>query len=162
MFKSYAIDILFVFGCSPNESLTMYLLAVAPVLSPDQFMEVMVGEDLVLSTALTGFNLPIINVIWTQNGVIVNSATDRITTTAMDTSAPNGTATFTLSPVNAPSDGGTYIVTAINDAGSDSTVFTVNVTCKLNLMYMFNCLRLSNYVCFIAFGHFLNITMNIS
>ena len=138
----------------------MYLLAVAPMLSPDQFMEVMVGEDLVLSTALTGFNLPITNVIWTQNGVIVNSATDRITTTFMDTSAPNGTATLTLSPVNAPSDGGTYIVTAINDAGSDSTEFTVNVTCKLNLM--FNCLRLSNYVCFIAFGHFLNITMKIS
>ena len=135
----------------------MCLLAVAPMLSPDQFMEVMVGEDLVLSTALTGFNLPIIDVIWTQNGVIVNSATDRITTTSMDTSAPNGTAMLTLSPVNAPSDGGTYIVTAINDAGSDTTVFTVNVTCKLNLMYIYTC----SIVCFIAFSHFLNITMKI-
>ena len=157
MFKSYAIDIFFVCGYSPNESLTMYLFAVAPMVSPDQFMEVMVGEDLVLSTALTGFNLPITNIVWTQNGLTVNSV--RITTTTMNTSAPNGTATLTLSPVNAPSDGGTYIVTAINDAGSDSTVFTVNVTCKLNLI--FNCLRLSNYVCFIAFGHFLNITMSI-
>ena len=108
------------------------------MLSPDQSVEVVVGEDLVLSTSITEFNLPITNIVWTQNGVTVNSA--HITTTSMNTSAPNGTATLTLSPVNAPSDGGTYIVTAINDAGSDSTVFTVNVTCKLNLMYMFNCL----------------------
>ena len=119
MFKSYAIDILLVFGFSPNESLTMYLFAVAPMLSPDQFMEVMVGEDLVLSTSLTGFNLPIIDVIWTRNGVIVNSATDRITIIIMEIRGPNGTATLTLSPVNAPSDGGTYIITVMNPAGSD-------------------------------------------
>ena len=136
----------------------MCLFAVAPMLSPDQFVEVMVGEDLVLSTALTGFNLPIIDVIWTQNGVTVNS--DCITTTSMDTSAPNGTATLTLSPVNAPNDGGTYIVTAINDAGSDSTVFTVNVTCKLNLMYIYTCSIV--YDCQIMFVLLHLVTFSIS
>ena len=106
------------------------------MLSPDQFVEVVVGEDLVLSTSITEFNLPITNIVWTRNGEIVTFG--NIVTT--DITPQNRTSTLTLSPVNAPSDGGTYIVTATNDAGSDMTVFTVNVTGKL--MYipcMFNC-----------------------
>ena len=104
------------------------------MLSPDQSVEVVVGEDLVLNTLLTGFNLPITNIIWTRNGELVSSATDRITISISGIATPNGTTTLTLSPVNAPSDGGTYIVTATNDAGSDMTVFTVNVTGELTYM----------------------------
>ena len=107
------------------------------MLSLDQFVEVVVGEDLVLNTIFTGFNLPIINLDWTQNGVIVTSATDRITIVTVGTQPPSGTSTLTLSPVSAPSEGGTYTFTATNKAGSDMTVFTVNVTCKLHLMYIY-------------------------
>ena len=110
-----------------NESLISCPSTVAPVLSPDQFVEVMVGEDLVLSTSITGFNLPITNIVWTQNGELVTFG--NIVTS--DITPQNRTSTLTVSPVNTPSDGGTYIVTATNDAGSDMTVFTVNVTGEL-------------------------------
>ena len=81
-----------------------------------------------LSTRFTGFNLPLITIAWTRNGEMISSATDRITIVTMGTGGPNGTSTLTVSPVNAPSDGGIYIVTATNPAGSDMTVFTVNIT----------------------------------
>ena len=122
---------------------------VAPMLSPDQSVEVVVGEDLVLNTFLTGFNLPITNIIWTRNGELVSSVTDHITISITGTATPNGTITLTLSPVNASSDGGTYIATATNDAGSIMTVFTVNVTGELTYMYMFKCLTIER-LCFIA------------
>ena len=119
------------------------------MLSPDQSVEVVVGEDLVLSTAITGFNLPINNIVWTRNGEMISSVADRITISISGTATPNGTTTLILSPVNTPSDGGTYIVTATNDAGSDMTVFTVNVTGELTYMYMFKCLTIKK-LCFIA------------
>ena len=103
----------------------------APMLSPDQFVEVVVGDDLILSTNFTGFNLPITNIFWTRNGEFVSSAADRITIIILEIRGPNGTTTLTLSPVNAPNEGGTYIVTVMNPAGRDRTVFGVNVTCKL-------------------------------
>ena len=141
MFKSHTSYFLYI--TIRNDSLVIYHLAVAPMLSLDQFAEVVVGDDLVLNTTFTEFNLPITNVSWTRNGEMVTSATDRITIsisgTAIDiditgTIALNETITLTVSPVNASSDGGTYIVTATNEAGSDMTVFTVNVTGEL--MYM--------------------------
>ena len=109
------------------------------MLSPDQSVEVVVGDVLILSTTFTGFNLPITNIIWTQNGEMISSVADRITISITGTATPNGTTALTLSPVNTSSDGGTYIATATNDAGSDMTVFTVNVTGELTYMYMFKC-----------------------
>ena len=115
------------------------------MLSPDQSVEVVVGEDLVLSTSITGFNLPITNTVWTRNGEIVTFG--NIVNT--DITPQNRTSTLTVSPVNAPSDGGTYIVTATNPAGSDMTVFTVNVTGELTYMYMFKCLTIEKLSCYV-------------
>ena len=81
-----------------------------------------------LSTRFTGFNLPLITIAWTRNGEMISSATDRVSIVTMGIGGPNGTSILTVSPVNTPSDGGIYIVTATNPAGSDMTVFTVNIT----------------------------------
>ena len=116
------------------------------MLSSDQFVEVVVGDDLVLNTTFTEFNLPITNVFWTRNGEMVSSATDRITIDITGTIALNETITLTVSPVNTPSDGGTYIVTVTNEAGSDMTVFTVNVTGELMYNRKFSFLTINYYI----------------
>ena len=143
-----------------SESLIRCPFTVAPVLSPDQSVEVVVGEDLVLSTIFTGFNLPITNIVWTRNGEMISSATDRITISISGIATPNGTTTLTLSPVNAPSDGGTYIVAVTNPAGSDMTVFAVNVTGELT--YTMHVLLLNNQqiTCMFVSLHWANFTIS--
>ena len=130
--------------------------------SPDQSVEVVVGEDLVLCTIFTGFNLPITDINWTQNGEAVDTASDRINFVFMGTSAPDGTSTLTISPVNAPSDGGTYIVTVTNPAGSDMTVFAVNVTGELTYIHTIHVLLLNNQqiTCMFVSLHWANFTIS--
>ena len=88
--------------------------------------EVMASGDLTLSVSISDFNLPLTSINWTP----LDGSEDRfiITHSAMlpATTGPV-TSTFILNQT-IPADTGSYSVTATNDAGSDTFIFTVSVT----------------------------------
>lgn len=94
--------------------------------------EVMSGGDLTLSVSISGFNLPLTSISWTQQGSILTGSEDRITITNSPmlpaTSGPV-TSTFLLS-ATVPRDAGRYGVTARNDAGYAFLEFTLSVPGK--------------------------------
>ena len=114
-----------IFSCDFFSVLPSVLLGEGQV----AFLEVEEGSDLTLSVIITDFNVPITDITWTQIGNALTSGQGRvtITNTPMMTAPVNSTLMITSI---LPNEAGSYVVTAINDAGSDTFMFNVTVTCK--------------------------------
>ena len=89
----------------------------------------MEGETLELMVPVE-FNLALASITWTQDGATLVSGTDRVTVENSDLDPPNATSTLTRTDVDRSSDGGVYVLTATNRAGSARATFTVDVFCK--------------------------------
>ena len=112
---------------------------VAPLISTAlKDIEVTTGSPLGFSVIITEFNLPLTEIIWSIDGTPVTEANARITITNTDTITPPATSELTLDPVQFPSDGGQYSVTAVNPAGMDNSTVTVTVTCKALQVFEFS------------------------
>ena len=121
--------------------------------SPDQTVNVTVGSALTLMVDITGFNLPLTNITWMEDGQMLMNNTDNITITHGSFDAPPTTSTLVRDPIQSPMDNGTYEVTVMNQAGESMTTYTVIVNGRqLNFM-VFSSLSLSEllivyiYVC---------------
>ncbi len=94
-------------------------------------LEVEDGSDLTLSVSITGFNVHLTDISWTQLGSTLTSGQGggrvTITNTPLMTAPVNSTLTITSV---LPNESGSYVVTATNAAGNDSFMFSVSVTCK--------------------------------
>ena len=88
-----------------------------------------VGEDLMLTASFFDFNLALDGITWTQNSSIsLINGTNDVTITNSGLSPPDATSTLTRPGITGVSYAGTYVATATNRAGSDSTTFTVTIT----------------------------------
>lgn len=93
---------------------------------------VMAGENLILSVSISGFNVPLTSISWTQQGNTLTGSNNRVTITNNPMlSAISGpvSSTLMLSSV-IPTDSGTYSATATNGAGNGTVMFTVTVQGK--------------------------------
>ena len=95
--------------------------------SPDQTVNVTVGSTLTLMVNITGFNLPLTNITWMEDGQELMNNTDNIVITHSSFAAPPTTSTLVRNPIQSPMDNGTYEVTVVNQAGQSMTTFTVIV-----------------------------------
>ena len=111
--------------------------------SPDQTINVTVGGNLTLMVNITGFNLPLTNVIWMEDGQVLMNNTDNIIITHGNLEAPPTTSTLVRDPIQSPMDNGTYEVTVVNPAGQSMTTFTVIVNGRQINIMVFNSLSLS-------------------
>ena len=111
--------------------------------SPDQTVNVTVGSALTLMVDITGFNLPLTNITWMEDGQLLMNNTDNITITHGSFEAPPTTSTLVRDPIQSPMDNGTYEVTVMNQAGENMTTYTIIVNGRqLNFM-VFSSLSLS-------------------
>ena len=79
---------------------------------------------------ITGFNLPLTNITWMEDGLVLMNDTDNIIITHGSFIAPPTTSTLVRHPILSPMDNGTYEVTVMNPAGESMTAFTVIVNGK--------------------------------
>ena len=105
----------------------LYTVA-APVAGGNESITFDLGEDLMLTTFFSDFNLALDNITWTQNTTSLIDGTNEVTITYSGLSPPDATSTLTRPIITGVSYGGTYVATATNRAGSDSTTFTVAIT----------------------------------
>ena len=75
-------------------------------------------------------NLVLDSITWTQDAEILMSGTERVTIESSELDPPNITSTLTRTSIDRSSDGGSYVLTATNRAGSSTTEFIVDVFCK--------------------------------
>ena len=94
---------------------------------PDQTVNVTVGSGLTLMVDITGFNLPLTNVTWMEDGQVLMNNTESIVITHGSFATPNTTSTLVRDPIQSPMDNGTYDVTVVNPAGESMTTYTVIV-----------------------------------
>ena len=97
---------------------------------PDQTVNVTVGSALTLMVNITGFNLPLTNVTWMEDGQVLMNNTDNITITHGSFAAPPTTSTLVRDPIQSVMENGTYEVTVMNPAGQSMTAFTVIINGK--------------------------------
>ena len=102
-------------------------LVAIPMTSPDQTVNVTVGDNLTLMVDITEFNLPLDSVTWMEDGQLLMNNTDNIVITHGSFEAPPTTSTLVRDPIQSPTDNGTYEVTVVNPAGQSMTTFTVIV-----------------------------------
>ena len=95
--------------------------------SPDQSVEVTVRGTLTLMVNITGFNSPLTNITWMEDGLVLMNNTDNIIITHGSFAAPPTTSTLVRDPIQSVMDNGTYEVTVVNPAGQSMTTFTVIV-----------------------------------
>ena len=98
----------------------------------------MEGETLELMVTVES-NLVLTSITWTQDGAILVSG---VTIENSDLDPPNATSTLTRTDIDRSSDGGVYVMTATNRAGSATATFTADVLCKsaydwLIVLYVF-------------------------
>ena len=98
--------------------------------SPDQTVNVTVGNALTLMVDITGFNLPLTTITWMEDGQVLMNNTDNIVITHGSFEAPPTTSTLVRDPIQSVMDNGTYEVTGVNPAGQSVTTFTVIVNGK--------------------------------
>ena len=98
-------------------------------LTPDTNVSVVERENLELRVTVE-FNLALESIIWEKDSVMLDSGSDRVTIVNSDLDPPNATSTLTQTDISRSSDGGSYVMTAINRAGSANTTFIVDVLCK--------------------------------
>ena len=89
--------------------------------------EVMAGRELTLSVSISGFNIPLTSITWTQQGRTLNGSEDRVTITNTTTPPATVVSTLVIAAVT-PAEAGNYTITATNGAGSSMSIFTVDVT----------------------------------
>ena len=95
---------------------------------PDQTVEVIFGNTLTLMVDITGFNLPLTNITWMEDGqVLMNNTDNTIIITHGSFAAPPTTSTLVRDPILSIMDNSTYEVTVMNPAGQSMTTFTVIV-----------------------------------
>ena len=90
-------------------------------------MDIVVGNALILMVEITGFNLPLTNITWMKDGVVLMNNTSNVIITHGSFAAPPTTSTLVHDPIQSPMDNGTYEVTVANPAGVNTTVFTITV-----------------------------------
>lgn len=102
------------------------VLGVGQIVSP----EVTARGSLTLRVSISGFNLPLTSVSWTQHGRTLAGSEDgvTITNTPMLPAMSAPVTSMLLISATVPRDSGAYSVTASNDAGSETLEFTVSVT----------------------------------
>ena len=91
--------------------------------------EVMANGELIMSASISNFNIPLTSISWTQLGDPRDGSEDRVNIThsaMLPVATRTVTSTFILNQT-IPADTGNYSVTATNDAGSDTFIFTVSV-----------------------------------
>ena len=98
--------------------------------SPDQTVDVIVGSTLTLMVNITGFNLPLTNITWMEDGQMLMNNTDNITITHGSFAAHPTASILVRNPILSPMDNGTYEVTVVNPAGESMTTFNVTVNGK--------------------------------
>ena len=98
-------------------------------LTPDTNVSVVERENLELRVTVE-FNLVLESIIWEKDSVMLNNGSDRVIIVNSDLDPPNATSTLTQTDISRSSDGGSYVMTATNRAGSASTTFIVDVLCK--------------------------------
>ena len=74
---------------------------------------------------IIGFNLPLTNITWMEDGQTLMNNIDNITITHGSFAAPPTTSTLVRDPIQSVMDNGTFEVTVMNPAGESVTVFTV-------------------------------------
>ena len=79
---------------------------------------------------ITGFNLPLTNITWMEDGEVLMDTTDNIVITHGSFTTPPSTSTLVRDPIQSVMDNGTYEVTVVNPAGENTTTFTVTVNGK--------------------------------
>ena len=89
----------------------------------------MEGDTLELIVTID-FNLVLEDITWTQNNSDLVDGSDRVTITNSGFDPPTATSTLTRTNISRTSDGGSYVVTVRNRAGTSATTFTVDVACK--------------------------------
>ena len=103
----------------------------APVAGDDEIVTFEVGDDLVLTASFSDFNLALDEITWTQNtSMTLMDGVDGVIIISRDLSGPSASSTLTIPDITGVSYAGTYTATASNRAGTNSTVFTVDVTGK--------------------------------
>ena len=95
-------------------------------------IEVSAGDDLSLSVTISGFNLPLTSISWTQQGNTLTGSEDRVTITntpSLPATSGPVTSTLVLTAIT-PAETGRYSVTALNAAGNNTLEFIVSVPGK--------------------------------
>ena len=118
-----------------------FLLIPGVVTSANQTVLVVEGETLELIVTIE-FNLVLKDITWTHNNLDLVNGSDRVTIINSGFDPPTATSTLTRTSTSRTTDGGSYVVTVRNRAGTNSTTFTVDVACK----EVNNSLHLCNYV----------------
>ena len=101
-----------------------------------------------LTASFSDFNVALDGITWTQNSSIsLMNRADDVTITNSGLGPPSATSTLTRLGITGVSYAGTYVATATNRAGSDSTTFTVTITGMIvwNVFFLISCLFLSIY-----------------
>ena len=93
----------------------------------------MEGDTLELIVTID-FNLVLEDITWTQNNSGLVNGSDRVTIINSGFDSPTATSTLTRTNISRTTDGGSYVVTVRNRAGTNSTTFTVDVACKKLLL----------------------------
>ena len=106
-----------------------FLSVASTSLTPDSNVSVVEGENLELRVTVE-FNLVLESIIWEKDSVMLESGSDRVTIVNSDLDPPNANSTLTQTDISRLSDGGSYVMTATNRAGSATTTFIVDVLCK--------------------------------
>ena len=106
----------------------IYIVAPFVDLDTDMSIEVVTGKSISLSVSISGFNLPLTSITWSQP----NGTEDRVTIAHTHTlPATTGPVQSTLHLRAAlPQDSGNYSITASNGAGSGTAMFTLAVKGK--------------------------------
>ena len=89
----------------------------------------MEGETLELIVTID-FNLVLEDITWTHNNSDLVNGSDRVTIINSGFDPSTATSTLTRTNISRTSDGGSYVVTVRNRAGTSATTFSVDVACK--------------------------------
>jgi len=87
------------------------------------------GDTLELIVTID-FNLVLEDITWTHNNSNLVNGSNRVTIINSGFDPPTATSTLTRNNISRATDGGSYVMTVRNRAGTNATTFTVDVACK--------------------------------
>ena len=94
-----------------------------------------------LTASFSDFNLALDEIVWTQNGSLpLVDGVGGVTIANSDLSGPSVTSTLTRPGITGVSYAGTYVATASNHAGSNSTSFSVDIIGKTLYLFIYRLL----------------------
>jgi len=88
-----------------------------------------VEGEIIKLIVIANFNLVLEDITWTHNNSDLVNGSNRVTIINSGFDPPTATSTLTLTNTSR-TDGGSYVMTAENRAGTNATTFTVDVACK--------------------------------